>query len=221
LGHTLGASVTRVSLGGTHVNDITLAGSKLHHYHVAAFFRSRDEEYEVLQSYIQDGLRMGEKAIHICDPDLRHDHLHQLERMGVQTTDCTRTGQLEVLSWHDTYLRDGRFDGDTMMALVNETIQTSIAEGFPRVRIIGHMEWANESLPGVERLIEYEALANNFLNRMKQPAICVYDLNKFSGAIIMNALRAHPFAIVDGALHQNPYYVPPEKMLRGQPHRPS
>jgi len=201
------------------LNDITLAGSTLQHYHVAAFFRSRDEEYDVLQSYIQEGIRKGEKAIHICDPNLRHDHLHQLDRMGVPTTSCTRTGQLEVLSWQDTYLKDGHFDGDTMMALVNETIQTSLAEGFPRVRIIGHMEWAAEALPDVDRLLEYEALANNLLNRMKQPAICVYDLNKFSGAIIMNALRAHPYAIIDGVLRETPYYVPPEKLMGSQARR--
>jgi hypothetical protein len=195
------------------VNEITLAGSKLRHYHVAALFRSRDEQYEVLQDYIQEGLKAGEKAIHICDPKLRHDHIHHLEQMGVPTADCTRTGQLQVLGWHDAYLRDNRFDGDTMMALVEETIQTSLAEGFKRVRIIGHMEWASEAWPGVERLIEYESLVNNFLNRMKQPAICVYDLSRFDGTTIMDVLRTHPFTIVDGVLRENPYYVPPEKFL--------
>jgi hypothetical protein len=195
------------------LNDITLAGSKLRHYHVAAFIRSREEEYEVLQSYIQDGISAGEKAIHICDPNERHAHLHQLERMGIPITDCTRTGQLEVLGWHDAYLKDGRFDGDTMMALVEETIRQSLAEGFQRVRIVGHMEWASQAWPGVERLIEYESLVNNFLNRMKQPAICVYDISRFDGVTIMDVLRTHPYTIIDGQLRENPYYVPPEKFL--------
>ena len=149
------------------MNDVTLAGSKLEHYHIAALFRSREEEYEVLGSYIKEGISAGEKAIHICDPKLRHEHLQHLERMGVPTTDCTRTGQLEVLSWQDTYLKDGRFDGDTMMALIEETIHLSQAEGFQRVRILGHMEWASEVWPDVEHLIEYESLVNNVINRMK------------------------------------------------------
>ena len=202
------------------MNDISLAGSTLRHYHVAALFRSRQEEYEVLRPYIQEGILAGEKAIHFCDPQLRHDHLRHLEQMGVPTTDCCRTGQLEVLSWHDAYLKDGRFDGDTMMALLEETIQLSLAEGFERVRLVGHMEWANEAWPGVERLIEYEALINNVLNRLKQPAICVYDLTRFSGLTVMDVLRTHPYTLVDGVLHENPYYVPPEKVLATLPQRP-
>ncbi|WP_224366726.1 MEDS domain-containing protein [Hyalangium versicolor] len=196
------------------MNDVTLAGSKLHHYHVAAFIRSRDEEYEILRSYIKEGISAGEKALHICNPEERHDHLHQLEAMGVPTADCTRTGQLEVLGWQDAYLKNGRFDGDTMMALVEETINTSLAEGFERVRLVGHMEWASESWPGVERLIEYEARVNHFLNRLKQPAICVYDLTRFNGLTTVDVLRTHPFAIVDGVLRENPYYVQPEALLR-------
>ncbi|WP_224244171.1 MEDS domain-containing protein [Hyalangium gracile] len=199
------------------MNDVTLAGSKLRHYHVAAFVRSREEEYEALQSYIQEGITAGEKAIHICNPKQVDEHLHHLEHMGIPTADCTRTGQLEVLGWHDAYLKNDRFDGETMMALVEEAIRTSLAEGFPRVRLVGHMEWASESWPGVERLIEYEALVNNFLNRLKQPAICVYDISHFNGMTIVDILRTHPYAIIDGVLRENPYYVPPEKLLSTLP----
>lgn len=199
------------------MTDVTLAGSKLEHYHVVAFFRSRQEEYEVLQSHIQEGILAGEKAIHICDPKLRDDHLHHLNRMGVPTADCTRTGQLEVLDWHDTYLKDGRFDGDTMMALLEESIELSRAEGFKRVRLLGHMEWAASHNPGAERLAEYESLVNNLLNRLKQPAICVYDLSRFSGSAILDVLRAHPYAILDGVLRENPYYVSPEKFFGARP----
>lgn len=193
------------------MNEITLAGSKLHHYHVAALVRSQDEEYEVLRTYIQEGIQAGEKAIHICDPHERHSHLQHLERMGIPTADCTRTGQLEVLGWNDAYLKNDRFDGDTMMALIEEAIKTSHAEGFPRVRLVGHMEWATEDWPGVERLIEYESLVNHLLNRLKQPAVCVYDTSRFDGTTIMDVLRTHPFAIVDGVLRENPYYLRPEK----------
>jgi hypothetical protein len=170
----------------------------------------------VLESYIQEGIEAGEKAIHICDPRLKHDHLQRLDRMGVPASDCTRAGQLEVLGWNEAYLKEGRFDGDTMMALVEEAIKTSQNEGYPRVRLMGHMEWALEDWPGVQRFMEYEARVNNLLNRMKQPAICVYDLNKFSGSIIMDVLRTHPYTVVDGKLRENPYFVPPEKFLGSQ-----
>jgi hypothetical protein len=195
------------------VNEVTVAGRKLHHFHIAAFFRSREEEYEVLRSHIQEGIHAGEKAVHICDPSLRHDHLKHLETMGVPISDCQRTGQLEVLGWNDAYLKDGRFDGDTMMALLEEMVQTSQSEGFSRVRIMGHMEWALAERTGVEQVIEYEARVNYLLNRLQQPAICVYDLNRFSGSTVIDVLRTHPYAIVEGVLRENPFYVSPEEFL--------
>jgi hypothetical protein len=195
------------------LSDVTVAGRKLHHFHIAAFFRSREEEYEVLRSYIREGIDAGEKAIHICDPNQKHEHLKHLETMGVPISDCTRTGQLEVLGWNDAYLKEGRFDGDTMMALVEEVVKTSQAEGFSRVRLMGHMEWALEDRPGVDRFIEYESRVNHLLNRLQQPAICVYDLNRFSGSVVMDVLRTHPYALVEGVLRENPFYVPPEELL--------
>jgi hypothetical protein len=195
------------------MNAVTVAGERLQHFHIAAFFRSREEEYEVLRSYIKDGIDAGEKTVHICDPNLKHDHLHQLENMGVPISDCTRTGQLEVLSWHDTYLKEGRFDSDTMMAMIEEVVKTSRAEGFSRVRLMGHMEWALEERPGIERVIEYESRVNNLLNRLQQPAICVYDLNRFSGTTVIDVLRTHPYALIEGVLRANPFYVTPEEFL--------
>ena len=197
------------------MNEVTVAGRKLQHFHIAAFFRSREEEYEVLRSYIREGIDAGEKTVHICDPSLKHDHLQHLETMGVPITDCTRTGQLEVLGWNDAYLKEGRFDGDTMMALLEEVVTTSRAEGFSRVRMMGHMEWILEDRPGVtlDRVIDYELRVNQLLNRLQQPAICVYDLNRFSGAAVIEVLRAHPFAIIGGVLHENPFYDPPEGLL--------
>ncbi|HYO70473.1 MAG TPA: MEDS domain-containing protein [Archangium sp.] len=195
------------------MGDVTIAGRKLEHFHIAAFFRSREEEYEVLRSYIREGIDAGEKALHICDPHLKHDHLQHLERMGVPISDCMRTGQLEVMGWNDAYLKEGRFDGDSMMALIEEAVMTSRAEGFSRVRMMGHMEWALEERPGVDRFIEYESRVNHLLNRLKQPAICVYDLNRFSGSTVMDVLRAHPYALIDGVVRENPFYAPPEQLL--------
>lgn len=195
------------------MRDVRVAGSKLEHYHICALFRSREEEYSVLQSFIQDGIHDGDKTIHICDPKLRRDHLDQLASLGVPVADCQRSGQLEVFSWDETYLKQGRFDPDTMLALLEEVVRTTRAEGFSRVRMLGHMEWALDEKPGVEHLIEYEAKANLLLNRLQQPAICVFDTTRFGGTTMVDVLRTHPFVIVDGALRESPFYVPPERLL--------
>ncbi len=52
------------------MNEVTVAGETLEYFHIAAFFRSREEEYEVLRSYIKVGIDAGEKTVHICDTRL-------------------------------------------------------------------------------------------------------------------------------------------------------
>jgi hypothetical protein len=43
--------------------------------------------------------------------------------------------------------------------------------------------------------------------------VCVYDLNKHSGSVIMDILRTHPMVIIGGVLQENPLYVEPDAFL--------
>ena len=74
-----------------HENNgaIHLAGTTLDRYrHVCAFFHTRDEEYKVLLPFIKEGIARHEKAFHIVDPALRHDHVHRLKEAGIDVTAC-------------------------------------------------------------------------------------------------------------------------------------
>ena len=44
--------------------------------------------------------------------------------------------------------------------------------------------------------------------------ICVYDLAKFSGDVVMDVMRTHPMIIVGGILQQNPFFMPPQEFLQ-------
>jgi hypothetical protein len=62
--------------------------------------------------------------------------------------------------------------------------------------------------------VAYEASVNEVLSRGKTPTVCVYDVRRLSGSMMMDLLRAHPLAIVNGVLHENPFYTRPDEMLR-------
>jgi len=49
--------------------------------------------------------------------------------------------------------------------------------------------------------------------------ICVYDLMRFSGEVIVDVMRTHPLTLIDGILYENPYFVPPEEFVREQQSR--
>ncbi len=44
--------------------------------------------------------------------------------------------------------------------------------------------------------------------------ICSYDLDKFGAPVVVDALRTHPVVLIGGIVQRNPFYVPPEELLK-------
>jgi MEDS: MEthanogen/methylotroph, DcmR Sensory domain len=198
----------------TDTADIHLAGAKLaQHVHACAFFHNQDEEYQVMLPFIKEGIEKGEKAFHIVDPKLQQQHRERLDKAGIDTSALEKRNQLEVRIWEQAYLRNGRFDQDNMLALIQEILTSGKTQGFPLTRLIAHMEWSLEKQAGVEDIMEYEARLNNVLPNFHDPVICVYDLGRFSAGVIIDILRTHPMVIVGGVLHEGWFYIAPDEFL--------
>lgn len=184
-----------------------------HERHICAFFNSPDEEYRVLLPFIRDGIERGEKAFHIVDPQLVDDHVRRLQKAGIDAERAQSRGQLMVKRWEEAYLRDGHFDQDRMVALIEEVLSAGSAEGYALTRLVAHMEWALEDFPGVNDLVVYETRLNFVLPKYKDPVICTYDCGKFGAGVAMDILRTHPMVILGGVVQRNPFYVPPAEFL--------
>jgi hypothetical protein len=178
------------------------------HYHVCAFVNGPDEERALIDPFFVAGLRRGEKAVYYVDPAQRDAHEARLR------TSASSPDLVEVTAWQDAHLKGGSFDQDRMMVALDEMIRDHAATGRPPVRLVGQMGWVFSSPPGIEQLVAYEASVNEVLNRGKTPTVCVYDVRRLSGSMMMDLLRAHPLAVVNGVLHENPFYTPAEEMLR-------
>jgi hypothetical protein len=193
---------------------VSLAGTALDpHYHVCAFFGSRDDEYRVLTPFYQETLQWGEKLLHVIDDQLRADHEARLARRGLDVYGAQQTGQFEIRGWEETYLRDGAFDPDRMLATLQQAIEQARIDGYSRARIAGNMNWALDRKPDSERLIEYEVRVNEVVSRERQPAICIYDLTRLTGGMMMDLLRAHPLTLINGVVQHNQFFTPPDEML--------
>jgi len=154
-------------------NDgVRLAGKVLDRKrHVCAFFNSKDEEYRVLLPFVTEGFAVGHRAFHIVDPRHRDEHLRHLAEAGIDVAAAEGRGQLQVMRWEDAYLRDGHFDQNRMLALIEEVLQEGKARGFALTRLVANMEWALEDRPGVDDIVEYEARLNFVLPKYDD-AVC-------------------------------------------------
>ncbi|MDR5756465.1 MEDS domain-containing protein [Caballeronia sp. LZ035] len=196
-------------------NPITIAGTPMDAFHVCAFFDSRDEEYDALNPFYKQAIENGEKNFHIVDPALIDDHRARLEASGIRTHDCEACGQLEVVTWPEAYLDgEGSFNKDRMLAMVDRLTGSGRDAGFSRLRIMGNMDWAFGDTPTVPDLIAYEAEVNEIIERNRQPAVCVYDMAKLTGAMLMDVLRTHPLTLINGIVQENPFFISPSEMIK-------
>ena len=63
---------------------LSLAGSQLGEMrHICAFFNNDEEEYRILLPFMKDGLKSGDKAVHVLNPEQRQDHLQRLTAAGI------------------------------------------------------------------------------------------------------------------------------------------
>ncbi len=201
------------SMSPESLPPVRLAGRTLsNHRHICAFFHSKEEENKVLMPFFKEGFERGEKIFQIVDGKHRAEHLTDCSSCGLDAPAAIESGQMEVRTWEEAYLRDGYFDGDRMVRILEEVI-TAAREKYPRTRLVGNMEWALEAVPGVTDIVEYETKLNYVIPKFSDPVVCVYDLNKHSGSVVMDILRTHPMVIIGGVLQDNPLYVPPDEFL--------
>jgi hypothetical protein len=178
--------------------------------HTCAFFDSRDQQYEILLPFLLEGWQHGNGLLSILDPDNRDDHLLRLRSRDIVPDDDDRC---QVLLFKDTYLKDGFFSPGRMVSMIEEALLKARKAGYSGLRGFGEMHWALTGLPNTEDLIEYESSVNLLAPLITEPLVCVYDVNRFSGRVIMDILSTHPKVIMGGRIYENQYYIPPEQFL--------
>ncbi len=194
---------------------ISFAGSQLAEIrHVCAFFHSEEEEYRVLLPFIKDGFACGHKAVHVVNPGQRSQHLQRLVAEGIDAAEAERSGQLELRTNSETYLREGRFDKDRMLQAFERIASGNATGGFPLSRIVCRMDWAAAGQSYTNDLIEFESRVNHVWEHHDDAVICTYHLGQFGGDTVIDIMRTHPMIIIGGILQRNPFFVPPGEFLR-------
>ena len=182
--------------------------------HICTFFRTSDERYRVLMPFICEGMQHGDRALHIVDPSLRREHAQRLAEAGIDTVRAEVDGQLEIIGWDDAPLRDGRFNQSAMLSLLPALLNDGRARGFPITRFIADMAWVLNDPGALDQLLEFECGVNLALPKAADIVICSYDLDKVDAAMVIAAMRTHPIVLIGGIVQRNPFYVPPEELLK-------
>jgi hypothetical protein len=194
-----------VRLFGEHLNE---------GMHICTFFHTSDEKYRVLMPFIREGIEQGDRAFHIVDPSLRSEHTQRIAEAGIDTARAEVEGQLEVIGWDETYVRAGSFSQSAMLSLLPTLLNKGRTRGFPTTRFIADVAWVLNTPGALDQLLEYECRVNLVLPKAADIVICSYDLDKVDAAMVIAAMQTHPVVLIGGIVERNPFYVPPEELLK-------
>ncbi|MBI2939286.1 MAG: MEDS domain-containing protein [Chloroflexi bacterium] len=181
--------------------------------HLCLIYDNLAEQMAAVAAFMRDGLAAGERCVYIADDRTFDEVAGGLAAVGIDVARERERGALLLLTKRDTYLRSGEFHPAAMIALLRQTIEDALAAGFTGLRATGEMTWALGTEVGCDRLIEYEALLNNFFPGRQILAICQYNRRRFPPTIIRDVLRTHPIVIVGDQVCPSLYFEPPDQVL--------
>lgn len=182
--------------------------------HICAFYRGLAERDEILIPYLREGLHAGHKCICVVDatePDSVIASLSANEDLSLRT--CLAHQQIDVLTSRQTYLESGKFSVEAMLAFWSGRVSSALRGKYTFARVVGEMTWTLKDLPGVDEFLQYESELNRWHDRYPQVILCLYDLERFSGEIMMDILKTHPKVLVGGVIMDNPYFLAPDEFL--------
>ena len=181
--------------------------------HICAFYSDPATRDEVVMSFLAQGLRTGEKCICVLASLGPTEVLARLSH-HVDLDLSVERGQLEVATPADVYLRTGKFVPHDMLNFWKDASMAAQAADYGFARAVEEMPRELDA-GGRRQFIRYEARLTEFVTDMPELLLCMYDLRLSGAEVLMDVLRTHPVAVVDGMLHDNPYYVPPDAVLSG------
>lgn len=182
--------------------------------HIAGLYETAEERDEIIYGFLQRGDLDQDLQLY-CPIEQTQSEF--IRKYAAKYPDCRDhvhdPGRFQILSAKMLYYPDGRFSPWAMDEGLEQFYAESQQNGPRNVRAAAEMVWALEAIDGVEYLMAYESRLNYFIPGKTWISICLYNVNRFSGATIMDVLRTHPFTISSGVITENPYYQDPDIWL--------
>ncbi|MFW6256470.1 MAG: MEDS domain-containing protein, partial [Candidatus Sumerlaeota bacterium] len=182
--------------------------------HMCGLYETDEERDAILLGYLHAGDEAGDLQLFAPSEQSSYDFKAAYKKRfpccAMHTEDVNR---FQLLGAKELYYPDGVFSPWQMDDGLEKFYAESQKNGRRNVRATAEMVWALDAIPGIEHLMAYESRLNYFIPGKPWISICMYNVNEFSGAQIMNVLRTHPYTINGGVITENPYYMDPDDYL--------
>jgi len=158
---------------------------------------SRAAQLPALAAAIRDKLAANYRCLYLHDDAMLFAVQTYLAAAGVDVAQ-ERDRKRLVLSSDRSFVIDGRLDTGRMMRLLQDAINSALADGHAGLFCTGDVAWEFGSEHDVAKLLDYEAqLEKLFSDNPSLSGICQYHADHLPAEVVSGAIFAHPGIFID------------------------
>jgi hypothetical protein len=183
------------------------------HIHICGFYKDMDMRLDMLSAYYEVGLKRNELCIFVTDQKPA-ELIRDLKKHGLDVKADVKEGRFHIYPVYDTYTPDKTFKSLRMLDNLRKFVKQSVPLGFRGVRGGGDMKWLAGKPKGWQNVVDYECRINRFIRTNNFTGICLFPAKLLNSELTKKIIQTHRYIVRSGILHDNPYYIPPEKAFR-------
>jgi len=176
--------------------------------HLCAIFEDHVQQMEVMVPFISYGLREGQRCVWVGPEISCEGFRRSLAEAGGDLPTLEASGQLVVIPDVAYYLEGGLFEPARTLALLRSLLDDSKKQGYPTMRVTGDVSWLVQHHVEPDTWELWESALNEALAGQPMVVVCQYGRRQVSGSMVVTALQTHPYVILGGDIHENPFYAP-------------
>ncbi|NUB91341.1 MEDS domain-containing protein [Haloterrigena sp. SYSU A121-1] len=185
------------------------------HDHLALLYESRDEQFDAVIPFVRRGLEDGERCLYLADETGRDEICDALRDAGVDVDEALESDALVLSDAEDAYLRDGSFDLEASLELLETFVAESTVD-FEGARVTAEETWLLRAIEDADEFVALEARMNDRLRGENCTLLCQYDRERFPAPVLEDVIKTHPYLVSGGTVSENFYYTPPETFFDGE-----
>lgn len=143
--------------------------------HLLFIYRSAEDKYNVLCSFLRTGLKHGEAVAYVVSDENLEQIKDTLQKNNIDVERNEKTGAIKILADNEFYVIDRKFCIQTTRSLIEKMYDRALKRGFKGLRIFGEMDcFFHCNL--CHELIEYEKETHRIFD-LPVIGMCAYNAN--------------------------------------------
>ena len=126
----------------------------------------------------------------ITSPPLEVEEAREALQKAVPDLDeYFKKGQIEITSYNNWYLLDGKFDSNRILQGWVEKEKTALKHSYKGMRVTGNISWIERE--HWNSLVDYEEAVNSVIGQHRILALCTYCLKNCNDTDVLDTVRNH------------------------------